>query len=89
MNMLDRLSFKHRRVFEIEKNPDGTFDIREMCDQYFYETFTAEELQKLGEEIIELSKCSTFPTAHSDPLKAFDELVKGSFTQLHNEEDKG
>lgn len=87
MNMLDRLSFKHRRVFDIEKNQDGTFDIREMCDQYFYETFTADELRTLGEEIIELSKCSTFPTP-SDPLKTFDELVKGSFTQLHNEEDK-
>lgn len=56
MSILDRLSYNDKRVFDIDLNADGAFDVREGCDQYFHETLTAEELEKLGHEIIELAR---------------------------------
>lgn len=57
---LDRLGeFKDGhdgRVFSIEKNEDGTFEIWEGCDHYFSEKFTPEELRELAAEIVELSQ---------------------------------
>jgi hypothetical protein len=56
MSILDRLSYNEGRVLDIERNPDGTFDVREACDLYFSETLTSDELRQLGEEIIALSR---------------------------------
>lgn len=44
------------RVFSIEKLHDGTFKVREECDGYYSQTFTADELRELAKEIIELSR---------------------------------
>lgn len=53
---LDRLGGNGTgRIFVIEPQPDGTFQIWEECDHYFAEEFTAEELRELANEIIELS----------------------------------
>lgn len=51
--MLDRLD--NERIFSIYKDGDG-FIITEECDGYFEVRLKADELRRLAEEIIELSK---------------------------------
>lgn len=56
MSILGRLSYNDKRVLDIKLNEDGTFDVREACDQYFYETLTADDLEQLGQEIVETAR---------------------------------
>ena len=44
------------RIVQISKNPNGTFTLTEMCDQYFEVTLTSAQLMQLTVEIRELLK---------------------------------
>lgn len=48
------------RVVKVSPVGDGTFQIMEMCDEYFNGVLPPEQLAKLGEELIEM--------AHGQPL---------------------
>lgn len=43
------------RVFAIEKQEDGTFEVFDKCDEAFGVTLTSLELVELGGEIIKLA----------------------------------
>jgi hypothetical protein len=43
------------RIFDIQKEKDGTFTVGELCDSFFCETLTVNELRELGQEIINLA----------------------------------
>lgn len=58
MTMLERMSGNDKRIFEIKKIGDGEFRIREECDNYFADFLTADELEQLGQEIIDLARKS-------------------------------
>lgn len=47
---------KESGVFTVKKISQDTFRVRERCDRYFSQEFTADELEQLGYEIIEMSK---------------------------------
>lgn len=51
--MLDIVS--ELRIFDVEKQPDGRFEIYECCDLYFSVTVTKEQLIALGQELINLA----------------------------------
>lgn len=51
--MLDIVS--ELRIFDVEKQPDGRFEIYECCDLYFSATVTKEQLIALGQELIDLA----------------------------------
>lgn len=44
------------RVLRIKREDDGSFTATEMCDEYFYETLTQDELLRLSEEIAALAR---------------------------------
>ena len=39
------------RIFDIERNEDGTFCISEACDHYFWASLTQEQMLMLSDEI--------------------------------------
>ena len=43
------------RVVKITPDEGGKFEVREMCDEYFGATLTAEQLTQWGRELIALS----------------------------------
>lgn len=47
------------RILSVTPCADGTFEVREQCDGYFYVILTAAELRQLGNELIELSNQQT------------------------------
>ena len=49
MTVMERL--KEKRVVEFEAEDDGTFWVTEMCDEYFCEKLTKDELLQLSEEL--------------------------------------
>ncbi|PZA12448.1 hypothetical protein DNX69_10755 [Rhodopseudomonas palustris] len=51
--MLERM--RDSRVFEITANGDGTFDVTDLSDGAMSDRLTAEELRRLGEEIIDVA----------------------------------
>ncbi len=46
------------RVVRVKKNDDGTFEVREMCDEWFGATLTADQLKAWGRELIALAESS-------------------------------
>ena len=46
------------RVVKITPTGDGKFEVREMCDEYFGATLTAEQLAEWGRELIALSSAN-------------------------------
>lgn len=53
------------RVLSLESNGDGTFRLREECDGYFLIELSAEDLERLGQEFIQIAR-SQVSSAHSD-----------------------
>ena len=47
------------RVVKITPTKNGKFEVREMCDEYFGATLTAEQLAEWGRELIALSSANT------------------------------
>lgn len=43
------------RLVEVTRQDDGTFIVREMCDEWYVATLTPEQLAEWGKELIELS----------------------------------
>jgi hypothetical protein len=54
--MLMRLSYDGRRILSVSRLKNGNFLLMELCDQYFWEEFTPEELAALGAELIAAAK---------------------------------
>lgn len=44
------------RVISVKPTDDGNFDVREMCDEYYGATLTADQLAEWGKELISLSR---------------------------------
>lgn len=43
------------RVFSVRANEDGTFEVREECDDYYHITLTKEQLIALADELRSLA----------------------------------
>ncbi len=46
----------NNRVFDITRNKNGDFIVREQCGMYYAETLTKDELEQLGNEIVALAR---------------------------------
>ena len=53
------------RILTVERENDGRFRVAEGCDDYFSARLTAEQLESLGRELIELAN----PTGQVRPEK--------------------
>lgn len=51
-------AFEENRVVKVKRTEDGKFEVREMCDEFFGATLTAEQLAAWGRELIALSSAN-------------------------------
>lgn len=59
MTMLERML--DSRVFEITANENGTFDVTDRSDGAMSDRLTAQELERLGQEIIDVARGRAMP----------------------------
>ena len=64
-SILERLNFENARIFDIKK-VDGGFELTEGCDMYFDILLTANELRRLGNELIAIADGSELGPEYSE-----------------------